>query len=286
MWSNQTTKRFGFKIHVDGAAPGTWSADEVPASQSADDSLGAAFGMADDHMNVKVAADGTLYAAVKTSYDKAGYTRIALLVRRPNGIWDDLYEVDEAGTRGLVVINEASNLMRIVYTSTEGFAPIVYKQSTLSSISFGQRQTMMASAFNDVTSTKQNWTDSIVAVASNSTNSIDGVIFGSPGSGNTAPVAVADSYSTPQNTPLTVAAGRPHQRHRCRQQPADGGPRYHRQQRLADAQSERQLHVHPDRGLHRTIELHLPRQRRHGQLEHRDRVADGHLHHADHLGQS
>ena len=85
LWSNQTTKRFGFKVHVDGASPTAWSADELPASQSADDSLPAANGMADDHLNVKVAADGTLYAAVKTSYDTAGYTKIALIVRRPNG---------------------------------------------------------------------------------------------------------------------------------------------------------------------------------------------------------
>ena len=179
LWSNQTTKRFGFKVHVDGAAPGTWSADELPASQSADDSLPAANGMADDHLNVKVGADGTLYAAVKTSYDTAGYPRIALLIRRPNGTWDDLYEVDQAGTRGLVVINEASNLLRIVYTSAEGFNSIVYKDSALSSISFGPRQTMMAAAFNDVTSTKQNWTDTMVVVASDSANNIDGVIFGS-----------------------------------------------------------------------------------------------------------
>ena len=29
MWSNQNTKRFGFRIHVDGAAPGTWLNPEV-----------------------------------------------------------------------------------------------------------------------------------------------------------------------------------------------------------------------------------------------------------------
>jgi hypothetical protein len=134
--------------------------------------------MADDHLNVKVAADGTLYAAVKTSYDISGYPRIALLIRRPNGTWDDLYEVDGLGTRALVAINEGDDLLRIVYTSSEGFNDIVYKDSALSSISFGPRQTMMAASFNDVTSTKQNWTDSLVVVASNSVNAIDGVIFG------------------------------------------------------------------------------------------------------------
>jgi hypothetical protein len=179
LWSNQTTRRFGFKTHVDGADPTVWSADEVPASQSANDVVG--LGMADDHLNVKVAADGTLYAAVKTSYDTAGYPRIALLIRRPNGSWDDLYEVDTAGTRGLVLINEAEDLLRIVYTSAEGFNNIVYKDSALSSISFTPRQTMMAAAFNDVTSSKQDWTDSVVVLASNSTNSIDGVMWSTAG---------------------------------------------------------------------------------------------------------
>ena len=67
LWSNQNTKRFGFRTHVDGTDPATWTADEVPASQSAINGVGA--GMADDHMNVAVASDGTLYAAVKTGYD-------------------------------------------------------------------------------------------------------------------------------------------------------------------------------------------------------------------------
>jgi VCBS repeat-containing protein len=178
LWSNQTTRRFGFKTHVDGADPAVWSSDEVPASQSAIDSVGS--GMADDHLNVKVGADGTLYAAVKTSYDTPAYPRIALLIRRPNGMWDDLYEVDQAGTRGIVMINEGANLLRIVYTSAEGFNNIVYKDSALSSIAFTARQTMLAAPFNEVTSTKQNWTDTLVVVASNASNSIDGVIFGNP----------------------------------------------------------------------------------------------------------
>ena len=179
LWSNQTTKRFGFKVHVDGADPAVWSADEVPASQSANDAVG--LGMADDHLNVKVAADGTLYAAVKTSYDQAGFVKIALLVRRPNGTWDDLYEVDEAGTRALVLINEAENLLRIVYTSAEGFNNIVYKDSALSSISLTPRQTMMSGSFNDVTSSKQNWSTSVPVVASDAADSIDGVLFSTGG---------------------------------------------------------------------------------------------------------
>ena len=124
LWSNQVTQRFGFRVHADGNDPNVWSTDEVPASQSA---LSVGLGMADDHLNVAVASDGTLYAAVKTSYDTAGYPKIALLVRRPAGIWDDLYEVDTSGTRGIVLLNEAESVVTVVYTASEGNNDIVYK---------------------------------------------------------------------------------------------------------------------------------------------------------------
>src|SRR4029078_1881899 len=43
-WSNQSTKRFGFKVHEDGAAANVWSSDEIPGNQSA---LNVGHGMAD-----------------------------------------------------------------------------------------------------------------------------------------------------------------------------------------------------------------------------------------------
>jgi hypothetical protein len=171
LWSNQNTQRFGFKRHQDGADPSVWSADEVPAGSSA---LNVGAGQADDHLHVAVATDGTLYAAVKTSYDTAGFPKIALLVRRPNVVlpgdpWDPLYEVDQAGTRGIVLLNEATARVRVVYTSSEGFNDLVFKETALSPISFGPRQTLITGGVNDATSTKQNWTDQVVVLASNST---------------------------------------------------------------------------------------------------------------------
>ena len=131
LWSNQTTQRFGFRVHVDGTDPNTWLADEVPASQSA---LNVGLGMADDHLNFAVASDSTVYAAVKTSYDTAGFPKIALLIRRPvgggpGGAWDNLYEVDQSGTRGIVLLNEVHSRVRVVYTSSEGLNDIVSKES-------------------------------------------------------------------------------------------------------------------------------------------------------------
>jgi hypothetical protein len=172
LWSNQSTQRFGFRTHIDGTDPNTWTADEVPASQSAQN-VGA--GMADDHLNLAVASDGTLYAAVKTSYDATGYPKIALLVRRPSGTWDNLYEVDQAGTRGIILLNEEEGILMQVYTSSEGYNNIVYKQSSLSPISFGPRNTIISGGVNDVTSTKQNFTSELVLLAS-SASSAFGVI--------------------------------------------------------------------------------------------------------------
>jgi hypothetical protein len=172
LWSNQSADRFGFRMHVDSAAPTSWLAPEVPAAQSA---LSVGGGMADDHLNVAVASDGTLYAAAKTSYDKSGYPKIALLVRRPNGAWDNLYQVDTSGTRPIVVLSEAANRLIVAYTTNEGGGDIVYRVSPLDNIAFGARQVLISGSVNDVTSTKQSFTDNVVFLASN--GSARGVLF-------------------------------------------------------------------------------------------------------------
>ncbi|MCB9333943.1 MAG: DNRLRE domain-containing protein, partial [Lewinellaceae bacterium] len=164
LWSNQNTERFGFKTHTDGDAPTTWSADEVPASQSAQN---VGLGMADDHLNMAVATDGTLYCAVKTSYDVAGYPKMALLIRRPAGTWDDLYPVSETGTRPIVLLNEAIGKFKIFYSSTEGGGDILYKESATSSIALSTALTLISGTNNDVTSTKQNYSSEVVLLASN-----------------------------------------------------------------------------------------------------------------------
>jgi len=205
LWSNMNTQRFGFKTHTDGADPSTWSADEVPASQSA---LPVGAGMADDHLNMKVGSDGTLYAAVKTSYDWTGYPKIALLVRRPGGTWDNLYGVDEDGTRGIVTLNEAEGTLRVIYTTAEGGGDIVYKESLISSISFGSRQTLMTSGLNNPTSTKQNWTSSLVVLASipSYPSSAYGALITSEGTPTPVP-PTATATPTPTATPDPCGAG-------------------------------------------------------------------------------
>jgi hypothetical protein len=175
LWSDQTRRRFGFRLHVDGTPPTAWLPDEVPASRSA---LEVGGGMADDHVNVAVAADGTLYAAVKTGYDIAGYPKIALLVRRPrgDGVWDDLYEVDQDGTRPIVLLNENSSGLYVAYTSQRSPVGIVYRDSPLNPIDFGPRKSLMAGDLKNVTSTKECWTDDVVILASDE-NTARGVLL-------------------------------------------------------------------------------------------------------------
>jgi hypothetical protein len=194
LWSNQVTQRFGFRVHADGAPPEAWSADEVPASQSA---LPVGGGMADDHLNLAVHSDGTLYAAVKTSYDTAGYPMIGLLVRRPSGTWDPLYEVDDLGTRPIVVLNEAQGTVLVAYNAGPGGTgeDIVGKVSPLSTIAFGPRQTLIAGALNNPSSTKQNVTDDLVIIATNSSGQA---------------VGIRQTYQVPSGgVLLTRSAGRP-----------------------------------------------------------------------------
>jgi len=162
LWSNQDAQRFGFRLHRNGSPAANWSTDEVPASASA---LNIVDGMADDHLNTAVASDGTLYAAVKTGYDTEGYPLIGLLIRRPSGTWDPLYEVDDEGSRGIVLLNEESRQVSIVYTSY-ATGTIVSKTSDTRRIHFGARQTLLkAPGINNVTSAKHNYGDEIVILA-------------------------------------------------------------------------------------------------------------------------
>lgn len=163
MWSNQNTKRFGFKTHNDGDNPNIWSEDEVPASQSAQDIGG---GMADDHINMAVTKDGTLFCAVKTEYDRAGYPVLALLVRRPSGTWDDLYGVAQGGTRPIVLLNEEQNKLSYIYTARNGGGNIRYCTSPLDKINFSAKSTLISGTYDNPTSTKDNYTSEIVILAS------------------------------------------------------------------------------------------------------------------------
>jgi large repetitive protein len=165
LWSNQTTRRFGFRVRIDNSAPGTWGTDEVPAGSSA---LPVGGGMADDHVNVAVASDGTLYAAIKTEYEHPDHPVIGLLVRRPGGGWDPLHEVDRVGTRPIALVNEQDATVSVLYTSRTGMGDILMKTAPTNTVGFGNSVTVISGLYNNVTSTKENWTDEVLVLASSS----------------------------------------------------------------------------------------------------------------------
>jgi hypothetical protein len=142
----------------------------VPGLSGALDNIGG--GMADDHMNLKVGSDGTVYCAAKTSYEKPGYPKLILLVRRPSGVWDNPYTVTmyPNGTQPLLLLNEAKGKLTVVYATVENGGDIRYSESAISNISFGPSMTLISNPgvlYDYATSTHQNYTSEIVILATN-----------------------------------------------------------------------------------------------------------------------
>lgn len=198
LWSDQSSNLFGFRRHLDGTAPTAWTADEHPASQS---SLNVGSGMADDHIHLATTSDGTLYAAVKTSYDKSGYPKMAMLVRRPNGTWDNLYEIDNNGTRPVIIVSEAAGQLIMAYESNEGGGDILYRTSPLGTINLSPVQTMISGNLENVTTAKVTSSNQVVFLADNKSVLYT---FDSPPS-NQAPVVNAGVDKTATaGTPVTL----------------------------------------------------------------------------------
>ena len=94
---------------------------------------------------------------------------MAFLVRRPAGTWDNLYGIDESGTRPNILLDEANGVLTFIYTQSEGNNPIVYRQSALNPIAFDGKKTLQASSYNDVSSSKGNYTAELVTIFANAT---------------------------------------------------------------------------------------------------------------------
>jgi hypothetical protein len=129
-WSNQLTDTFYFAVHTDGAsatAPGAW--DLEIAAQGAD--------VADDHLNLKAASDGRLFAAIKTGTVDFSPTRIGLLIRSPSGSWSSLHHVmngELRPTRPQCLLDEAAGLVYVFYSLDQ--AAIYYKVTSMDAIDF------------------------------------------------------------------------------------------------------------------------------------------------------
>jgi len=158
LWSNQRDEEFQFRYHVDGNNPATWSSQEIASgSQSGE--------VADDHINFAVGNDGTIYAAVKTSYDSDDYPTIALLEREPSSTWNFYGVQNGNGTRPIALLDEDDDEIFVVYQEFNGGGKIMYKYSSINSINFPTTETRLnpfdTENYQDVTSTKQNFTSEV-----------------------------------------------------------------------------------------------------------------------------
>ncbi len=189
-WSNQSNSTFGFRTHTDGSDPSTWNGSEVAAPQSQ------ASKMADDHLHLAVASDGTLYVAAKTSFDGGGRPEIILLVRRPDGSWDPMYAVSGMGTRPVIALSDTQNRLLVAYTERDGGGDILYRESPLDNISFGDTRVLIGGSYNNVTTAKANFTTSILFLAGTGSR-VGGTLLQGP----------VESDSDVINAPPIVLAG-------------------------------------------------------------------------------
>ena len=154
-WNSHVYDRYYLAIHTDGLPaddPAAWRQESVYHGRNG----------ADDHLNVKVAADGRLFAAVKTDLSGPTSTLIGLLVRSPDGVWAPLSQVmplSNNATRPICMLDEDRRLVHVFY-SLDGQA-IHYKSSPMDAIAFppGNGVPFIRSAgsggINNPTSTKQ-----------------------------------------------------------------------------------------------------------------------------------
>jgi uncharacterized repeat protein (TIGR01451 family) len=174
-WGSGLHQRWGFRIHVDGTDPNVWLDDEMPAAAGHED-----LNMADDHINLAVRSDGTLYAAVKPKTSSSTVPPLYLLVRRPQpglpgGVWDnELYPIDPvtagsesgSGRRPQVVLDEDRDKLRVFYHNSSG--TVFFRESDATDINFGPRQTIISSGSEYVSTTKDAYAGRLVVVATDS----------------------------------------------------------------------------------------------------------------------
>ena len=206
LWSDQSSPNADyFAVHRDVDGDTTWSIETAYAGT----------GYADDHINLKTDASGTVYAVVKTSLTGSN-PLLVLLVRTPSGNWSNhtisIGSTDH--TRPILQIDEANALLRVYYASGGSGGTINEKTSPMGAISFpsGSGTVVIKDAdalkMNNPSSTKQNSSASsgLVVLAYNDTTRYywHGHILGGGAPANTPPSAAATSASTAVGTSVPV----------------------------------------------------------------------------------
>ncbi|HWL08101.1 MAG TPA: hypothetical protein VNQ76_06850 [Planctomicrobium sp.] len=81
LWSDQKNDTVWFRGHRDEDSPETWQPIEIVDQGGR---------TVDDHLNAKVATDGTLYVTTKNSVDHIGQPQLVLRIRRTDGSWENV----------------------------------------------------------------------------------------------------------------------------------------------------------------------------------------------------
>jgi hypothetical protein len=155
-WGNQSTDAFYLAVHPDTAAPNASWKLEIPVRGGA---------VADDHFNLKVASDGRLFVAVKTSHTASNAILIGMLIRSPAGVWSSLLPVSSVAvhaTRPQCVLDEVRHQLYVFYSPDK--SGVYYKVTDMDRVAFPGGDGVRfidSSASNDInnpTTTKQNVT--------------------------------------------------------------------------------------------------------------------------------
>ena len=154
MWSDQDRMEFGFAVHRDSDAPELWQLETIRAEGP----------IADDHINLACASDGTLYAIVKTEFDTDGYPQLGLLQRTPSGEWQELVpftilSATDTGTRPIILLNEERRELYVFYTNwADNPRTISVKTAQMDDPVFPRESIRLledSRSLNNVTSTRQ-----------------------------------------------------------------------------------------------------------------------------------
>lgn len=178
-WGDQVGDAYRFSVHRDGDPDSVWSTPEVALGGTS---------MADDHLNLKAAADGRVFAVVKTSRGGDDDPLIVLAVRQTDGRWSTSTVASErySHTRPVLALAEERREVHVLLTgpqapSTSGqkggdiYRKVASMDSPVFADGLGTRvmRATGASDLNNVTTTKQSVTAATGLVALASAQSIE-----------------------------------------------------------------------------------------------------------------
>jgi hypothetical protein len=154
MWSNQVDDTMRFVVHDDAEADDR--AFTVPETVVG----GPGTDLADDHINLKAAADGRVFAATKTSRGSKNDPLIFLNVRAAGGGWTTTVFglVRDKHTRPMVLLDEEARRLHLFATAGQSGDVIFRKTTSMDAPAFGAGQgtaVITAPDVNNATSTKQ-----------------------------------------------------------------------------------------------------------------------------------